>query len=92
MSKNIIRLNTNEFMKAAAEHDLGTDTELAAKIGVSVTQLWRAKLPSTDPRHNAPGTAFIAGVLSAFDGPFERFFFLDSVIRERSNKVLVSNK
>lgn len=78
MSKQkTIRLNTQEFMKAAIEHNLENDTEIAAKIGVSVTQIWRAKLPVNDPRYNAPGTQFIAGVLSAFGGPFERFFFLD---------------
>lgn len=77
MSKPIIRLNTQEFMKAANENNLNNDTQLAAKIGVSVTQVWRAKLPIDDSRHNAPGTSFIAGVLTAFGGPFEKFFFLD---------------
>ncbi|MBO1003158.1 hypothetical protein [Pseudogracilibacillus auburnensis] len=77
MEKPIIRLNTQEFMKAANDHKLNNDTQLAAKIGVSVTQVWRAKLPTDDPRHNTPGTAFIAGVLLAFGGPFEKFFFLD---------------
>lgn len=84
--KYIIRLNTKEFMKAAIDHGIQNDTELAAKIGVSVTQVWRAKLPVNDPRYNAPGTAFIAGVLKAFGGPFERFFFLDEVIRGRNKK------
>lgn len=77
MKRNIIRLNTKEFMKAAIDKDFTTDTEVAAAIGVSVTQIWRAKLPTGDPRHNSPGAGFIAGVLSAFDGPFERYFFLD---------------
>lgn len=71
-------------MKAAIEHEISNDTELAAKIGVSVTQVWRAKLPVDDPRYNSPGQAFIAGVLGAFGGPFEKFFFLDEVIRGRS--------
>ncbi|MBU8567602.1 hypothetical protein KM914_14355 [Virgibacillus pantothenticus] len=86
MPKYVIRLNTKEFMKATLEHEITSDTELAAKIGVSVTQVWRAKLPSDDPRHNTPGTSFIAGVLKAFDGPFERFFFLDEVLRGRNEK------
>ena len=81
-----IRLNKKELMKAANEHGIINDTELAAKIGVSVTQVWRAKLPIDDPRYNAPGPAFIAGVLAAFGGPFERFFFLEEVIRERSKR------
>lgn len=83
MKKYVIRLNTKEFMKAAIDHDISNDTELAAAIGVSVTQIWRAKLPVEDPRHNTPGTAFIAGVLAAFKGPFEKFFFLDEMIRGR---------
>lgn len=83
--KCLIRLNTKELMKATIENDIKNDTELAALIGVSVTQIWRAKLPKDDPRYNAPGTSFIAGVLGAFDGPFERFFFLDEVIRARIN-------
>ncbi len=78
-----IRLNKKELMRTANDHGIQNDTELAAKIGVSVTQVWRAKLPVDDPRHNAPGPAFIAGVLAAFGGPFERFFFLDEVIRGR---------
>lgn len=77
MKKTTIRLNTKELMKSANEHNLHNDTLLAAKIGVSVTQIWRAKLPKDDSRHNAPGTSFIVGVLTAFDGPFEKFFFLD---------------
>lgn len=79
MAKNkpTIRLNIQEFMNAAIENDLNNDTQIAAKLGISVTQLWRVKLPKTHPQHNAPGTSFIAGVLTAFGGSFERFFFLD---------------
>lgn len=86
--KYVIRLNVKEFMKAAIENNLENDTQIAAKIGVSVTQVWRAKLPVDDPRYNAPGTQFIAGVLSAFGGPFEKFFFLDEVIRARSKTTI----
>ena len=75
--KPVIRLNTQELLKAAMEHDLTNDTQIAAKLGVSVTQLWRVKLPVSNPQHNSPGTGFIAGVLTAFDAPFEEFFFLD---------------
>lgn len=83
---NTIRLKTKVLMKAAIDHNLDTDTKLAAAIGVSTTQIWRAKLPFEDPRHNAPGVTFIAGVLSTFEGPFERYFFLDDVIRARNDK------
>lgn len=75
--KPTIRLNTKELMKAAIDLDLENDTQIAAKLGVSVSQLWRVKLPESNPKHNAPGTSFIAGVLSTFGGPFERFFFLE---------------
>lgn len=81
--KRTIRLNVKELMKAAIDKDLDTDTKIAAAIGVSNVQIWRAKLPVSDPRHNSPGVDFIAGVMSYFGGPFERFFFLEEVIRER---------
>jgi hypothetical protein len=77
MQKPTIRLKPKELMKAAIDMGIGSDTALAATIGVSATQLWRSKLPTDDPRHNAPGATFIAGVLTAFDGTFEQFFFLE---------------
>jgi hypothetical protein len=83
--KSAIRLNYKEFQKAAIDKELDTDSKIAAEIGVSVTQLWRARLPINDPRYNSPGSNFIAGVLKTFDGPFERFFFLESNIRGRIN-------
>jgi len=81
--KSAIRLNYKEILKAAIDKELDTDSKIAAAIGVSVTQLWRAKLPIDDPRYNSPGSNFIAGVLKTFDGPFERFFFLEVDIRGR---------
>ncbi|MDF2792128.1 MAG: hypothetical protein K0S80_5230 [Neobacillus sp.] len=75
--KHVIRLNTKEFLKAAIDHDIKNDTQLAALIGVSAPQIWRAKLKQNHPQYNAPGTAFIAGVLVAFGEPFEKFFFLE---------------
>jgi len=75
--KGLIRLNVSELLKAAQEKGLETDTEIAAAIGVSATQFYRAKLPPKNPHYCSPGVAFIAGVLQAFGGPFERFFFLD---------------
>lgn len=84
--KYTIRLNIHELMKAANEKGLHSDTQIAAAIGVSHTQVWRAKLPVHHPKHNSPGTAFIAGVLAEFGGPFERFFFLHEVIRGRNEK------
>lgn len=75
--KSVIRLKTKELSKAAIDLDIKNDAQLASKIGVSVTQIWRAKLPTDNPQFNAPGPAFIAGVLSAFGGTFEQFFFLE---------------
>lgn len=78
MKKPTIHLNVKSLMDAAFERGLESDAQIAAAIGVSTTQVWRAKLPPSDPRHNAPGTAFIAGVLTVFGGPFERYFFIQS--------------
>lgn len=85
MRKPAIRLNSDALMKAAMEHGLENNTQIAAALGVSVTQVWRAMLPVSDPRHNSPGTAFIAGVLTVFGGPFEKFFFVDKALRNRNN-------
>ncbi|QXE02791.1 hypothetical protein [Terribacillus sp. DMT04] len=87
MPKTVIRLRTKEFMKATIDADLGTVTEMAAKIGVSYTQLYRTTLPVDHPNYNAPGTAFIAGVMSAFDAPFEQFFFLEKNLRGHKSEV-----
>ena len=74
--KVAIRVNETELRKAALDHNLETNGQIAEAIGVSPSQLWRATLNPSDPRYNAPGQAFIAGVLKAFGEPFERFFFL----------------
>ena len=79
MAKKIIRLKVKELMKAQIDKDLFSDAELAIKLGVSTSQVWRVKLPPEDERCNTPGNRFIAGVMSTFDGPFERFFYLDDV-------------
>lgn len=82
LKKAAIRLNEKELRKAAIDMNLETNAQIAEAIGVSVPQLWRATLPVDDPRYNAPGQSFIAGVLKAFGEPFERFFFLgDDVTR-----------
>ncbi|WP_428909448.1 hypothetical protein [Niallia sp. Krafla_26] len=79
-----IRLNEKELMKAAIDHNLETKAQIAEKIGVSVSQLWRATLPVTDPRYCSPGQSFIAGVIAAFGEPFERFFFLEGTVANAS--------
>ncbi|MFD0682412.1 MULTISPECIES: hypothetical protein [unclassified Paenibacillus] len=82
--KTTVRLNVQALEKEQCNFDLASDTQLAATIGISVTQLWRAKLPIEDPRHNSPGPTFIAGVINAFGGPFEKYFFLDKIVRPRN--------
>lgn len=81
--KKVVRLNIKTLQEEQDRLNL-SDNETAVLIGVSNTQLWRAKLDINDPRHNSPGGAFIAGVLSSFKAPFEKFFYLDSVLRVRS--------
>lgn len=75
--KKIIRLKVKELKKAQIDRDIKNDADLAVMMGVSSTQIWRAKLAPEDERHNIPGNQFIAGVIDVFGGPFERFFYLD---------------
>lgn len=77
--RKVIRLKVKELMKAQIDRDISTDADLAKRIGVSPSQVWRAKLPPDDERHNAPGVHFIAGVLGAFDGTFEDFFYVENI-------------
>lgn len=86
-NKLTVRLNVDALDKQMRLKGITNDTELAALIGVSVTQIWRAKLPVEDGRHNSPGPVFIAGVVNAFEGKFEDFFFLDNVLRPRNKSV-----
>lgn len=61
-----------------------TDIELSRMMGISTTQLWRVRLPNIDPRHNDPGTDFVAGALRAFPhNKFEDLFFLNEPFRGR---------
>ena len=78
VERKTIRLKKDEFLKVATEYNLKNDTQIAAAIGVTATTLWRVKLPIDDERHNSPGTTLIAGIMTAFNSPFERFFFLDN--------------
>ncbi|MDN5324136.1 MAG: hypothetical protein PWQ67_2590 [Clostridia bacterium] len=76
-----IRLNITKLNELQKKKGLN-DTQLAEKIGVSPSTLWRVKLPINDSRYNSPGEDFIAGVLKAFpEICFEDIFFLDKVSR-----------
>ena len=79
VTKKVIRLKVKELMKAQIDANISTDSDLAKLIGVSVTQIWRVKLPVTDTRYNTPGSQFIAGVIGTFQGRFEDFFYVDEV-------------
>jgi hypothetical protein len=84
--KATIRLNEKELRKAAIDNNLETNAQIAQAIGVSQSQLWRSTLPVDDPRYNAPGQSFIAGVIAAFGEPFERFFFLGDIVTNATKK------
>ncbi|MDF2631459.1 MAG: hypothetical protein K0Q85_55 [Caproiciproducens sp.] len=78
-TKKVIRLKVKELMKAQIDANIPTDAILAERIGVSASQVWRAKLPTNDNRYNAPGNQFIAGVIDALNGRFEDFFYVDEI-------------
>jgi len=77
--KTVIRLNTKELMKAQIDLEIKTDADLAARMGLSPSQVSRAKLNPKDDRYSTPGNQFIAGVLAVFKQPFEKFFYLENV-------------
>jgi hypothetical protein len=80
----VVKLRTEVFNELSKKH-YKNDVELAKKMGISTTQLWRVRLPEEDPRHNDPGTDFVAGALKAFGNTrFEDLFFLDKPLRERN--------
>jgi hypothetical protein len=83
---NKIKLKLAKFNEVVKQ-EKWSDGELAIKMGVSTTQIWRVRLPDDDPRHNDPGGEFIAGVLTAFPGlKFNDIFFLVTDLRERNEK------
>lgn len=79
MKKFVVRLKVNELMKAQSDLNIPTDKELAERMNINVTQIWRTKLPVTDERHNSPGNQFIAGVMKVFGGNFADYFFIEEV-------------
>lgn len=90
MKKFVIRLKVKELMQAQIDHGIQTDKELAQKLNVNTTQIWRTKLPITDKRHNSPGTQFIAGVLMVFGGNFSDFFYIEEVEDQKKKKDEIS--
>lgn len=56
------------------------DSELAKRMGISRSRLWRAKLPDDHPEYCTPGESLISGVLTAFPKKkFDDLFFLNQV-------------
>lgn len=69
--RRVVKLRIDKFMEAADEKGLTSDAAIAAAIGGSTTQVWRAKSGCK------ASNELIAGVLDAFGGTFEQFFFLE---------------
>jgi hypothetical protein len=91
--KYVIRLNTKELMKATIDHDIKSDAQLADIIGVSYPSLWRYKLKPEHPQFMSPGPQLISGVLKAFGGTFEQFFFLvESDTRSHQKRRLLNEQ
>lgn len=92
-NKRVIKLANKIKLKLAKFNEVvkkekWSDGELAIKMGVSTTQIWRVRLPDDDLRHNDPGGEFIAGALTAFPClEFNDLFFLTNDLRERKNEV-----
>lgn len=79
MKKFVVRLRVKELMQAQSDLKISTDKELADRMNVNVTQIWRTKLPINDERHNSPGNQFIAGVMKVFGGNFSDYFYIEEV-------------
>jgi transcriptional regulator with XRE-family HTH domain len=74
-----IRLRVN-FLETLQKQNKWNDSELARKMGISRSRLWRAKLPEDHNEYCSPGEGLIAGALNAFPNcKFDDLFFLDKV-------------
>ncbi len=77
----MIKLNIDTFEAYQAKKGL-SDSELAVKMGINRTQVWRVK-----EGHNEPGRDFIAGALKVFtDASFDDLFFIPGALRPRKTK------
>lgn len=79
MKKYVVRLKVKQFMQAQLEQRIQSDKELTQYMNISITQIWRTKLPISDPRHNSPGNHFIAATLAVFGGDFHDFFYIEEL-------------
>ncbi|OEH86763.1 hypothetical protein BHU72_00365 [Desulfuribacillus stibiiarsenatis] len=78
----IVRLNVEAFDRRIREIGFVDNQEVARVMGISTTQIWRAKLPINDSRYNSPGNCFIAGVIYTLGGPFENFFYIEENMKK----------
>lgn len=77
----MVKLNREALEKLQAKHNIN-DTELANKMGINRTQVWRVKAGKNDP-----GTDFVAGALRAFPGvKFDELFILPDVVQARKTQ------
>jgi hypothetical protein len=84
----IVKLNLQAF-KALTQNL--SNAEIARRMGINTVQLWRVRLPETDPRHNDPGVQFVGSVLQAFPGTtFEEVFFLAEPLRLRNARAITT--
>ncbi|MED4083911.1 hypothetical protein P4637_03415 [Halalkalibacterium halodurans] len=85
-----LKLNVEAFNSAQKEMGLN-NSELARKMNISRSRLWRAKLPQDHPYYCYPGEDFITGTLMVFrDKKFDELFFLEnpcSEIHKEENNV-----
>lgn len=77
-----------EMLKILQNNKGWSDKELAKKMGISRSRLWRARLPENHKDYCSPGESFIVGALNAFPNQkFEDLFFFErvcSVVHENS--------
>jgi hypothetical protein len=80
-----VKLNVKKFNELQQEKGW-SDLKTAEEMEISPIQIWRARLPDDDPRHNDPGKEFISGALLAFEVKFEDIFFLSESLRSRNEE------
>ncbi|MHA6481310.1 helix-turn-helix domain-containing protein [Paenibacillus sp. strain BS8-2] len=69
-----MRLQADKLEEAQKEKGWN-ESEMARRMGISRSRLWRAKLDVSHPSYCSPGPTLIAGVLKAFpEKGFTHFF------------------
>jgi transcriptional regulator with XRE-family HTH domain len=74
-----IKMKVDVLEQLQKEENLN-DTQLAERMGISRSRLWRTKLNDSHPEYCSPGESLIIGTLNAFPNKkFEDLFFLSDV-------------